>query len=253
MTRNDSVITMENVSRHYHQGDQTVRALDRVNLVLEKGEFVVVAGPSGSGKTTLLNVAAGLDQPTEGRVWLRNHELGKLSRKRRAQLRLHEVGFIFQAFNLVPVLTAEENAEFLLLLQGVPKGDRRRRVRAVLGEVGLEGLEHRRPGQLSGGQQQRVAVARAIVAEPALVLADEPTANLDSHTAAALLDLMERLNKSHGTTFLFSTHDPRVMKRARRVLGMVDGRIERDDRVEAGPAASSDAEGPTPAGGGLDS
>jgi putative ABC transport system ATP-binding protein len=244
MTRNDSVITMENVSRLYHQGDQTIRALDGVNLVLEKGEFVVVAGPSGSGKTTLLNVAAGLDQPTEGRVWLKNHELGRLSRKRRAQLRLHEVGFIFQAFNLVPVLTAEENAEFLLLLQGVPAEERRRRVRAVFAEVGLEGLENRRPGELSGGQQQRVAVARAIVAEPALVLADEPTANLDSRTAVALLGLMERLNKSHGTTFLFSTHDPRVMERARRVLGMVDGRIERDDRAEA--AATNRAAEPSP-------
>lgn len=240
---NQKVVRLENVSRIYRQGDQEIHALYRVDLTLRQGEFVVVAGPSGSGKTTLLNVAAGLDSPTEGRVWLKDWELGKLSRRERARLRLREIGFIFQAFNLVPVLSAEENAEFLLLLQGLPAEDRRRRVRAILREVGLEGLESRRPAELSGGQQQRVAVARAIVAEPSLVLADEPTANLDSQTASSLLGLMEKLNQSHGTTFLFSTHDPRVMKRARRIIRMVDGRIEKDERVNdnSGPPSPAEA------------
>jgi putative ABC transport system ATP-binding protein len=241
MTHTDPILQLHDVSRLYRQGDQTIRALDHVDLTLEPGEFVVVAGPSGSGKTTLLNVAAGLDLPTEGRVWVAGREVGRLSRRQRAALRLHHLGFVFQAYNLVPVLSAEENTEFLLLLRGVPAAERRRRVRAVLAEVGLEGLEHRRPAQLSGGQQQRVAVARAIVAEPSLVLADEPTANLDSATAAALLDLMERLNRSHGTTFLFSTHDPRVMERARRNIQMVDGRIDRDERREPVGAAGGRA------------
>jgi putative ABC transport system ATP-binding protein len=230
MENADPILRFEGVSRLYQQGDQTVRALDNVDLTLERGEFAVVAGPSGSGKTTLLNIAAGLDLPTSGRVSTVGQELGRLSRRQRAALRLNHVGFVFQAYNLVPVLSAEENTEFLLLLRGVPATERRRRVRAVLEEVGLEGLEHRRPAQLSGGQQQRVAVARAIVAEPALVLADEPTANLDSRTAVALLDLMERLNRSHDTTFLFSTHDPRVMERARRNIRMVDGRVDHDER-----------------------
>jgi putative ABC transport system ATP-binding protein len=247
MTETTPILQLDDVSRLYHQGDQTVRALDRVDLTLDRGEFVVVAGPSGSGKTTLLNVAAGLDLPSEGRVSVAGRALGTMSRRERGALRLHHIGFVFQAYNLVPVLSAEENAEFLLLLQGVPADERRRRVRAVLAEVGLEGLEHRRPAQLSGGQQQRVAVARAIVAEPWLVLADEPTANLDSTTAVALLDLMERLNRSHGTTFLFSTHDPRVMERARRHLQMVDGRIDRDDRREPAGRAVAPA-----AGGGLE-
>jgi putative ABC transport system ATP-binding protein len=236
MAHADPILQLREVSRFYRQGEQTVRALDGVNLTLERGEFVVVAGPSGSGKTTLLNVAAGLDLPTQGRVLVAGRDLGAMSRRERAALRLHHLGFVFQAYNLVPVLSAEENAEFLLLLRGMPAAERRRRVGAVLAEVGLEGLEHRRPAQLSGGQQQRVAVARAIVAEPWLVLADEPTANLDSATAIALLDLMERLNRSHGTTFLFSTHDARVMERARRSIRMVDGRIERDERLEPGPA-----------------
>jgi putative ABC transport system ATP-binding protein len=232
MNTDHAVVTLENVSRVYEQGEQVVRALDQVSLVIERGEFTVVAGPSGSGKTTMLNVVAGLDRPSEGRVLLKGRDLSRLSRRELADLRLHEVGFVFQAYNLIPVLSAEENAEFLLLLRGVPAEERSERVRAVLKEVGLEGLENRRPAQLSGGQQQRVAVARAIVAEPSLVLADEPTANLDSRTAVALLDLMERLNRSHGTTFLFSTHDPRVMRRAHRVIRMVDGRVDRDERME---------------------
>jgi putative ABC transport system ATP-binding protein len=225
------VIRLENVSRIYRQGDQEVRALDRVSLTILQGEFVVVAGPSGSGKTTLLNVAAGLDRPTKGRVWLQNQDLMSMNRRDLARLRLHHVGFVFQAYNLVPVLSAAENAEFVLLLQGVPARERRNKVGALLKEVGLEGLESRRPAQLSGGQQQRVAVARAVASDPALVLADEPTANLDTQTALALLDLMERLNRERRCTFLFSTHDPRVMQRAHRVIRMLDGHIESDDRI----------------------
>lgn len=231
MSTHDPVLRLKHVSRIYHQGDQTIHALDNVDLTLEKGEFVAIAGPSGSGKTTLLNIAAGLDHPTQGTVWIRDQDLVHMTRHELARLRLMQIGFIFQAFNLIPVLSAEENAEFILLLRGVPAAERREKVRAVLKAVGLEGLEHRRPTELSGGQQQRVAVARAIVAEPAMVLADEPTANLDSDTAFALLDLMEKLNQEHGTTFLFSTHDPRVMKRAHRIIHMLDGRAERDTPV----------------------
>jgi len=228
----DSLLRLEGVSRHYVQGDQIVCALEDVNFSASTGEFIAVAGPSGSGKTTLLNVCAGLDHPTSGTVWLGNRDLAELNRHQLARLRLEEVGFIFQSFNLIPVLSAEENAEFILLLRGVPDRERKAKVRALLKEVGLEGMEHRRPGQLSGGQQQRVAVARAIAAEPKLVLADEPTANLDTDTALSLLNLMERLNREHGTTFLFSTHDPRVMQRAHRIIHLLDGRIESDQRVE---------------------
>ena len=225
------VLRVEGVSRIYRQGDQVVRALDGVSLELGKGEFVALAGPSGSGKTTLLNVAAGLDQPTQGSVWVNGQDLTRMTPTQLAGLRLREIGFVFQAHNLVPVLTAEENAEFILLLRGVPARDRRARIGEILREVGLQGLEHRKPSELSGGQQQRVAVARAIAAEPDLVLADEPTANLDSETAFALLDVMEKLNREHGTTFLFSTHDPRVMRRARRIIHLVDGRVEKDSPV----------------------
>ncbi len=226
-----AILEMDGVSRLYQQGESEIHALDNVDLRLGRAEFVAVAGPSGSGKTTLLNVAAGLDQPTRGKVFIRGEEVTAMSRRQRARLRLHQIGFIFQSYNLVPVLSAEENAEFVLLLRGVPASVRRKRVRKVLAEVGMEGLESRRPGELSGGQQQRVAVARAIAAEPALVLADEPTANLDSETAVALLELMERLNHEHGTTFLFSTHDPRVMSRAHRLIRLVDGRIVEDRKM----------------------
>jgi len=229
MTQEDSILRFQNVSRLYHQGDETIRALDSVNLTLQRGEFVAIAGPSGSGKTTLLNVSVGLDQPSEGKVWVGGQDLTGMSAPQLARLRLNEVGFIFQSYNLVPVLSAQENAELILLLRGLPAAERKRSVLQVLKEVGLEGLENRRPSELSGGQQQRVAVARAIVAEPALVLADEPTANLDSETAFALIELMEKLNQEHDTTFLFSTHDPRVMKRAKRIIHLLDGRVEKDE------------------------
>ncbi|RPI29803.1 MAG: ABC transporter ATP-binding protein [Acidobacteria bacterium] len=226
-----SLLRLEGVSRQYTQGEETVHALRDVTFEADGGEFIAIAGPSGSGKTTLLNLCAGLDRPTAGKVWLGNRDLSELNRHQLARLRLEEVGFIFQAFNLIPVLSAEENAEFILLLRGMAGETRRAKIRALLKEVGLEGLESRRPGQLSGGQQQRVAVARAIAAEPKLVLADEPTANLDTETAFSLLNLMDRLNREHGTTFLFSTHDPRVMQRAHRIIHLLDGRIESDERV----------------------
>ncbi len=229
MNQGDAILQFQNVSRLYHQGDETIRALDSVNLTLQRGEFVAIAGPSGSGKTTLLNVSVGLDQPSEGKVWVGGQDLTGMSAPQLARLRLNEVGFIFQSYNLVPVLSAQENAELILLLRGLPAAERKRSVLQVLKEVGLEGLENRRPSELSGGQQQRVAVARAIVAEPALVLADEPTANLDSETAFALIELMEKLNQEHDTTFLFSTHDPRVMKRAKRIIHLLDGRVEKDE------------------------
>jgi putative ABC transport system ATP-binding protein len=219
------------VSRVFRQGDQEVRAMDRVSLRLERGEFVALAGPSGSGKTTLLNVAGGLDRPDAGRVLVGGQDLAELSADGLARLRLQHVAYIFQGYNLVPVLSAEENAEFILLLRGVPRAERRARVRALLAKVGLAGLEGRRPAQLSGGQQQRVAIVRAIVVEPTLVLADEPTANLDTATAGTLLDVMEALHRDLKTTFLFSTHDPRVMERAHRLIRMRDGRIESDEAL----------------------
>lgn len=234
MVQEAAILRFQNVSRLYHQGDETVRALDDVDLTLQRGEFVALAGPSGSGKTTLLNVSVGLDQPTEGKVWVAGQDLTEMSAPELAQLRLNEVGFIFQSYNLVPVLSAEENAELILLLRGLPAAERKRSVLQVLKEVGLQGLESRRPSELSGGQQQRVAVARAIVAEPALVLADEPTANLDSETAFALIELMEKLNQEHNTTFLFSTHDPRVMKRAKRIIYLLDGRVDKDKAANPG-------------------
>jgi putative ABC transport system ATP-binding protein len=220
------------VSRVFRQGDHEIRAMDHVNLRLRRGEFVALAGPSGSGKTTLLNVAGGLDRPDTGRVLVGGQDLGDLSADALARLRLEHVTYVFQGYNLVPVLSAEENAEFILLLRGVPRAERRARVRALLGKVGLAGLESRRPAQLSGGQQQRVAIVRAIVVEPMLVLADEPTANLDTATASTLLDVMEGLHHELKTTFLFSTHDPRVMERAHRLIRMRDGRIDKDETLE---------------------
>jgi putative ABC transport system ATP-binding protein len=231
LARSAPALELLDVSRVFRQGDQEVRAMDRVSLRLERGEFVALAGPSGSGKTTLLNVAGGLDRPDAGRVLVGGQDLAELSADRLARLRLEHIAYIFQGYNLVPVLSAEENAEFILLLRGVPRAERRARVRALLAKVGLAGLEDRRPAQLSGGQQQRVAIVRAIVVEPTLVLADEPTANLDSATAATLLDVMETLHHESQTTVLFSTHDPRVMERAHRLIRMRDGRIESDETL----------------------
>ncbi|MFQ5536382.1 MAG: ABC transporter ATP-binding protein [Gemmatimonadota bacterium] len=223
-------VRTEDLWKIYPQEPEPVEAVRGVTLEIESGDFVAMAGPSGSGKTTLLNLLGGLTRPTRGGVWVTDRDLTAMSSRALARMRLNHIGFVFQAYNLLPVLSALENAEFTMLLRGVPAAERRSRVLELFREIGLEGLEDRRPVKLSGGQQQRVAVARAVVGEPALVLADEPTANLDSRTSAALLDVMARLNREHGTTFVFSTHDPRVMERARRLIHLVDGRIHSDER-----------------------
>jgi putative ABC transport system ATP-binding protein len=228
-----ALVRIEHVSRVYRQDSVAVRALDGIDLTIDEGDFAVLVGPSGSGKTTLLNMIGGLDSPTKGRLWVDGTEIGRMSRRELSELRLHKIGFVFQEFNLIPVLSALENVEFVMLLQGVPEGRRRARSLALLQELGLGGLEDRRPAQLSGGQQQRVAVARAIAADPSIVLLDEPTANLDSKAGAALMDLMRRLNGDKGVTFVFSTHDAMVVERARRVIRLRDGRIEADERRPA--------------------
>ncbi len=225
-----AIVDVQKVTRNYRQGSIEVQALRGVDLAIEPGEFTALMGPSGSGKTTLLNLVGGLDQPSGGKVVIDGRDIGALGATALARLRLARVGFVFQAYNLIPVLTALENAEFVLLLRGEPEGTRRQKVRKVLAEVGLEGLEDRLPSALSGGQQQRVAVARAIAGEPALVLADEPTANLDSKTGDALLETMGRLNRERGVTFVFATHDPKVMEHAHRVVRLVDGQIAEDIR-----------------------
>jgi putative ABC transport system ATP-binding protein len=225
-----SVLQGIELVKDYDTRSVHTRALDGVSLGIEEGEFSVLAGPSGSGKTTLLNLLGTLDAPTSGRVLVDETDVATLSEANRSELRLRKLGFVFQAFNLIPVLTAAENVEFVLLLQGLAGRERRKRAVALLGELGLEELASKRPTEMSGGQQQRVAVARAIAANPRIVLADEPTANLDSKTAEGLLDLMLAMNRERGVTFLFSTHDPRVMHRARRILHLSDGRIERDER-----------------------
>ena len=215
----------EKLTKVYRQDSIAVTALQEVDLEIAAGEFVALVGPSGSGKSTLLNLLGGLDRPTSGRLWVADAELNAMSRRALAELRLRKIGFVFQEYNRIPVLSALENVEYVMLLQGVPDAERRARATEILNEVGLAGLEDRRPGELSGGQQQRVAVARAIVAAPALVLADEPTANLDSATGAALMDLMRRLNEEKRVTFVFSTHDPMVMERAKRLVRLKDGHI----------------------------
>ena len=221
-----AILELRNVTKVYGQGATEVQALRGLDLQIAEGEFATLCGPSGSGKTTALNLIGALDVPTTGQVLLEGSDLAPLSRKERSELRRDRIGFVFQAYNLMPVLTAYENAEIVLALQGVPEEERRKCVMALLEEVGLGGLEERRPAELSGGQQQRVAIARAIAANPAIVLADEPTANVDSDTAHLLLDIMERLNRERGVTFLFSTHDPRVMDRAQRIIQIIDGRAE---------------------------
>ena len=218
----------EAVWKVFHQEAEEVRAVRGVTLTIQPGEFVVLAGPSGSGKTTLLNLIGGLTRPTGGKVWVDGLELTRMSSRELARLRLEKLGFIFQSYNLLPVLSALENAEFPLLLRGLEGSQRERRVRELFQRTGLAGLEHRRPGKLSGGQQQRVAVIRAVVGEPTLVLADEPTANLDSAASDVLLTVMEELNRDLGTTFLFATHDSRLMERSRRLIHLVDGQIASD-------------------------
>ncbi len=213
----------------YRQGDAVVRALDHVNLDIDQGSFICLSGPSGSGKTTLLNAIGGLDEMDSGEISIDGVRVDRLGKGPLAELRLHHIGFVFQAYNLIPVLTARENVEFVMQVQGVPAKERRRKSADILREVGLEGMEDRRPSELSGGQQQRVAVARAIVSQPKLVLADEPTANLDSVSATHLMDLFRELNQHHGVTFLIATHDERVMAYARRLIRMQDGKVISDE------------------------
>lgn len=214
--------------KNYQQGDAVIKALDHVTLDIGQGSFVCLSGPSGSGKTTLLNMIGGLDELDSGQISIDGERVDLLAKGPLADLRLHHIGFVFQAYNLIPVLSAQENVEFVMQVQGVSSAQRKEKSLAILREVGLEGMENRRPAQLSGGQQQRVAVARAIVSQPKLVLADEPTANLDSQSAKHLMELFRVLNEKHGVTFLISTHDERVMRYAKRLVKMQDGRIIED-------------------------
>jgi putative ABC transport system ATP-binding protein len=226
-----NIVECIDVSKTYHQGQIEVHALNKVNLSITKGEFVAVAGPSGSGKTTLLNLVGGLDRVDGGSIVVDGNAFDQMSQSQLANLRLHKVGFVFQAYNLIPVLSAVENVEFVMLLQGIPANERRQRAKAILDDVGLAGKYDRRPAELSGGQQQRVAVARAIVSNPSIVLADEPTANLDSKTGDGLLEMMQQMNQEKSVTFIFSTHDKMVMDYARRLVLIRDGTIE-DDQIK---------------------
>ena len=223
-----NIVECTNVSKTYHQGRIEINALKDIDLNIAKGEFVAVAGPSGSGKTTLLNLVGGLDLVDTGSIVVDGNNIDRMSQSQLADLRLHRVGFVFQAYNLIPVLSAAENVEFVMLLQGVPAAERRQRAESILDDVGLAGKYDRRPAELSGGQQQRVAVARAIVSNPSIVLADEPTANLDSSTGNGLLEMMKQMNNEKKVTFIFSTHDRMVMDYARRLVLIRDGRIEID-------------------------
>lgn len=222
-------VRTEGVWKIFSQEAEDVHAVRDVTLAIQPGEFTAVAGPSGSGKTTLLNLIGGLTRPTRGQILVDGRDVSGMSNQQVAQFRLEHVGFVFQAYNLLPVLTALENAEFPMLLQGVPADERKRRVRELFVRTGMEGLEDRRPGKLSGGQQQRVAVVRAVVSKPALVLADEPTANLDAASSKALLDMMYELNQELRVTFVFATHDEHVMERSRRLIRMVDGAVDSDE------------------------
>jgi putative ABC transport system ATP-binding protein len=228
-----NMVECHDVTKVYQQGATKVRALNGVTLSVSKGAFMALAGPSGSGKTTMLNLIGGLDAPTSGTIAVDGNELNTMDQGKLATLRLHSVGFVFQAYNLIPVLSARENVEFVMLLQGVPSTERTERARAILDEVGLEGMYDRRPSELSGGQQQRVAVARAIVSNPSIVLADEPTANLDSKTGQGLLEMMKEMNEMKSATFIFSTHDKMVMDYARRLVLLRDGRVVDDQSKES--------------------
>ncbi len=224
-----SAIRCRQLCKTFRQGDEIITGLDHVDLEIDAGEFVCLSGPSGSGKTTLLNAIGGLDTPDSGEIRMGDIRIDRLDRGELADVRLHHIGFVFQAYNLIPVLSARENVEFVMQVQGLPAAERARKARAILQEVGLAGMEDRRPAQLSGGQQQRVAVARAIVSHPDLVLADEPTANLDSVSLAHLMDLFVEMNQQHRITFVIATHDKRVMTYARRLIRMRDGKVIGDE------------------------
>jgi len=232
MNQQKEVIITKNLTKVYAHHVVPVKAVSEVNLSIKKGEFTALVGPSGSGKTTLLNLIGGLDYPSEGKVYINGTDISAIKKNRLIDFRLNNIGFVFQAFNLIPVLTAKENIEFVMLLQKKSRRERDQRVIELLKEVGLEDRMNSRPSELSGGQQQRVAVARALASKPKFVLADEPTANLDSKSTENLLDMMARLNKYEHMTFIFSTHDQRVIDRARRVVRLVDGQIESDITTE---------------------
>ncbi len=221
-----AIIETKNLSRLYQDGDHIIRAVDKVNLQIEAGEFTAIVGPSGSGKTTLLNLIGGLDSPTEGEVIVDGKAIHQLKDNALINFRLQHIGFVFQAYNLIPVLSAQENVEFIMLLQNASARERKTRAQELLKAVGLEAQMHKRPTELSGGQQQRVAVARALASKPSFVLADEPTANLDSKSTEDLLDIMHKLNQEEGITFIFSTHDQRVIDRASRIIYVEDGQIK---------------------------
>lgn len=223
-----SLIEIINLHKIYDKTKIPVHALRDINLKIEKGEFTAIVGPSGSGKTTLLNMIGGLDSPTEGKVLINGIDISKLKSDDLIDFRLRNIGFVFQSFNLIPVLTAKENVEFIMLLQGVPKAEREKRTLELLNAVGLGDKIDSKPYELSGGQQQRVAVARAIASHPSFVLADEPTANLDSAAAEGLLDIMEELNQKIGMTFIFATHDNKVIRRVKRIITLEDGKVKSD-------------------------
>lgn len=224
-----TVIQTKDLNKTFGKDDLKVHALNNVSIAIHEGEFTALVGPSGSGKTTLLNMIGGLDNPDSGEIILNDQNIAALKKSEMTTFRQENIGFVFQAYNLIPVLSAYENAEFIMLLQGTPQKERKERVMKLLADVGLEGKEHNKPGQLSGGQQQRVAVARALAAKPAYILADEPTANLDSKSTTDLLDLMYKLNQEEQMTFVFATHDQRVIDRAKRVIYIDDGKIVNDE------------------------
>ena len=228
--RNMNIIKTSNLYKYYGAGETTVKAVDGVSFDIERGEFTAIIGPSGSGKTTLLHLIGGLDTPDQGEIKLSDQKIAAMRGNQLSDFRRDHIGFIFQAYNLIPVLTASENIEYIMLLQGIEKKERKKRVEQILEIVGLEGLGDRRPAKLSGGQQQRVAVARAMVSKPDIILADEPTANLDSKTGMKLLEVMRDLNKQFKMTFVFSTHDEKIMDLATRLIHLRDGIIEKDER-----------------------
>jgi len=225
-----TIVELTQISKIYQQGELEVKAINDVSLSINKGDFAVLCGPSGSGKTSILNLIGGLDRASSGQVLLEGVDLAQLTNTALSEVRKNRIGFVFQSYNLIPVMTAYENAAFVLDLQGTDKAECHERVMKTLADVGLKGLENRRPDEMSGGQQQRVSIARAIVTHPAIVLADEPTANVDSHTAESLLDLMQNLNEQHGITFLFSSHDQRVIDRAKRIIQVQDGQVISDEQ-----------------------
>jgi len=224
-----TIIKTDNLFRIFRETEQEVRAVDGVSLEISAGEFTAIVGPSGSGKTTLLNLIGGLDTPTSGNLYVDGKDISTLKEREMTAFRLHHIGFVFQAYNLIPVLTAKENVSFVMELQGKPKAEIEKRATELLEAVGLGDRMGSRPAKLSGGMQQRVAVARALASTPKFVLADEPTANLDSKSAENLLDIMEKLNQQEGVTFVFSTHDPRIMAKARRIIKLEDGKVVSDE------------------------